>query len=77
MKRLIQFLLITLIKIYRVTLSRLLPPSCRFTPSCSEYALEAIKVHGPYKGFILAFVRILKCNPFFESRTDKVPRGNK
>ena len=66
-----------LIRLYRASLSRILPRSCRFTPSCSEYALEAIKVHGPYKGFLLGFLRIIKCNPLFESGVDKVPGGTK
>jgi len=77
MRNLIQTLLILGIKLYRATLSRLLPASCRFTPSCSQYALDAVEIHGPFKGSRLAFLRILKCNPFFESGEDKVPGGIK
>ncbi len=51
------------IHVYRRLLSPLLPPACRFTPTCSAYALEAIQTHGPLKGFILAARRILRCHP--------------
>jgi uncharacterized protein len=48
---------------YRRFISPLTPPSCRFEPSCSVYALEAIKTHGPARGFFLAIRRILRCHP--------------
>jgi len=48
---------------YRYTLSPLLPPSCRFSPSCSAYALEALAVHGPLKGSWLAVKRLARCHP--------------
>ncbi len=51
------------IHVYRRLLSPLLPPACRFTPTCSAYAIEAIETHGPLKGFILAAMRILRCHP--------------
>lgn len=51
------------IHLYRLTLSPLLPPSCRFAPSCSAYALEALAVHGPVKGLILALKRLARCHP--------------
>ena len=73
MRNLIQIALILVIKLYRLTLSRLLPASCRFTPTCSQYAVDAVKIHGPFKGSYLAFLRILRCNPFFESKEDRVP----
>jgi putative membrane protein insertion efficiency factor len=51
------------IRFYRFALSPLLPPSCRFEPSCSCYALEAIHVHGPVRGMGIALRRILRCHP--------------
>lgn len=58
---------------YRYCISPLTPPSCRFTPTCSRYALEALKKHGPFKGSWLAFKRILRCNPWGGSGYDPVP----
>jgi putative membrane protein insertion efficiency factor len=49
------------------------PPSCRFTPTCSEYARQAIIKHGPFKGLYLAIWRILRCNPWGGSGYDPVP----
>jgi hypothetical protein len=51
----------------------LLPPSCRFTPTCSEYAMEALSKHGAWKGSLLAIWRILRCNPFCKGGYDPVP----
>ena len=51
------------IRLYRKLLSPLLPPACRFEPTCSAYALEAIETHGPIKGFALAVKRLLRCHP--------------
>jgi len=58
---------------YRNVISPFTPPSCRFTPTCSEYALEALKKHGPFKGLALAVWRILRCNPWGGSGYDPVP----
>jgi putative membrane protein insertion efficiency factor len=58
---------------YRKFISPLRPPSCRFSPTCSQYALEAIDVHGPLKGSWLATVRICKCHPFHRGGIDNVP----
>ena len=49
---------------YRRFVSPLLPPACRFHPSCSAYALEALRTHGPVKGLLLAVRRLLRCHPF-------------
>lgn len=68
MKRLPLFL----IHIYQL-FSRGLPPRCRFTPSCSEYACEAIELHGIMRGLLLGTKRILKCHPFHEGGYDPVP----
>lgn len=55
--------LIAPIRFYRRFVSPMLPPSCRFVPTCSQYAIEAIQVHGPLKGLALAARRLLRCHP--------------
>ena len=55
---------------YRRLVSPLLPPSCRFTPTCSEYAIDAIRKHGLAKGTALAFLRLLKCHPLHPGGVD-------
>lgn len=62
-----------LIRAYQLLLSPLLPASCRYTPTCSQYGLEAIKKHGPFKGGYLTFRRILRCNPWGGHGHDPVP----
>ncbi|MGB5746098.1 MAG: membrane protein insertion efficiency factor YidD [Desulfobacterales bacterium] len=62
-----------LIRVYQYTLSPLLGPSCRFYPSCSEYAYQAIMRHGPLRGLLLALKRILRCHPFHHGGVDPVP----
>lgn len=66
-------LLIIPIKIYQFLISPILPMSCRYTPSCSAYAIEALKKYGPFKGLWLATKRILSCNPWGGSGYDPVP----
>jgi putative membrane protein insertion efficiency factor len=61
------------IVVYRYTLSPLLGPRCRYMPSCSAYALEALQVHGPIRGSWLAFRRITRCHPLREGGFDPVP----
>ena len=58
---------------YRHCISPLLPPVCRYTPTCSQYAVEAIKKYGPFKGGWLAAKRIMRCNPWGGSGYDPVP----
>jgi putative membrane protein insertion efficiency factor len=58
---------------YQVLVSPLLPPSCRFTPSCSQYALEAVTRHGALKGTWLAARRLARCHPFHPGGFDPVP----
>jgi len=59
-----RFLLIAAIRFYRYVISPLLPARCRFMPTCSEYALEALQRYGVFKGGYLAMKRILRCHPF-------------
>jgi len=56
-------ILIAPIRFYRYFISPMFPPACRFTPSCSQYAIEAIELHGPLKGMALAVRRLLRCHP--------------
>ncbi|SMC04592.1 membrane protein insertion efficiency factor YidD [Rubrobacter radiotolerans] len=65
--------MVWVIGLYRRYVSPLLPPSCRFTPSCSVYTMEAIRKHGPVKGSVLGAWRILRCNPFCKGGHDPVP----
>lgn len=69
----IKKILVSLIFIYKKLLSPVLPPSCRFYPSCSDYASGAIEVHGVFKGFYLAVFRLLKCHPYHPGGYDPVP----
>ena len=73
LRKLFSFFLLVPIYFYRICISPLTPPSCRFTPTCSAYALEAIKKHGPIKGLYLAVRRILRCHPWGGSGYDPVP----
>jgi|TARA_B100000123_G_scaffold58790_1_gene40992 hypothetical protein len=73
MLKILNYLLILPIKLYQILLSPLIGPSCRFTPTCSNYAIEAINRHGPFKGFWLAIKRISKCHPWGDSGHDPVP----
>jgi putative membrane protein insertion efficiency factor len=64
---------IALLAVYKRWISPLLPPACRFEPSCSEYAREALEVHGLLLGSRLALVRLLRCHPFSRGGFDPVP----
>jgi putative membrane protein insertion efficiency factor len=66
-------LLMALIRGYQYLLSPLLPNSCRFVPTCSQYGVEALKKHGPAKGFWLTSKRIFRCHPWGGSGYDPVP----
>jgi uncharacterized protein len=69
----IQVLLLTLIQLYRRLISPLLPPTCRFQPTCSAYAMDAIRGHGALSGGWLALKRIFRCHPWGGSGYDPVP----
>ena len=64
MKRLLALPLIFLIRVYQYVVSPLLGPSCRFQPTCSAYAIEALRVHGAFRGSILTARRLFRCHPF-------------
>ncbi len=65
-------ILVTIIRAYRYMISPFLPMSCRFTPTCSEYSIEALKKYGALKGSYLTFRRILRCHPFHPGGFDPV-----
>ena len=64
--------LIYLLRGYQVLISPLLPPACRFTPTCSDYAIEAVRQHGALRGFYMAARRLLRCHPFHPGGYDPV-----
>ena len=71
--RVLQRLALGLIRLYQLTLSRILPPSCRFTPSCSVYTYQAIEKYGVVKGGWLGAKRISRCHPLNPGGYDPVP----
>lgn len=66
-------LIIWLIRSYRVLISPLFPPSCRFHPTCSQYAIDAVERFGVWRGSALAIRRVLRCHPFQAGGYDPVP----
>jgi hypothetical protein len=68
-----RWLLVSLIRCYQIWVSPMLLPSCRFTPSCSQYALEAVSQHGAAKGSWLALMRLSRCHPLHRGGYDPVP----
>ena len=72
-ERALTTVLMIVIRVYKVVVSPVLPPSCRFTPTCSTYALEALRRHGLRRGVVLAVRRILKCHPLGGGGFDPVP----
>lgn len=70
---LLKKLLIGVFRFYQLFISPLKPPSCRFYPTCSSYAIEAVQMHGPFKGFWLAIKRLGKCHPLHKGGVDMVP----
>ena len=71
--RIVSKLLIGLVRLYQVTLSPLLGKNCRYIPTCSQYMIGAIQIHGPVRGTWLGIRRILRCNPFSKGGFDPVP----
>jgi hypothetical protein len=77
LKKILTYPFVLLIKGYQNFISPLLPSSCRYTPTCSHYAVEALQTHGLLKGGWLAAKRIASCNPWGGSGYDPVPPKNK
>lgn len=71
--RILAFPFILMIKTYRIFISPLLGSNCRYTPTCSEYGIIALKKHGVFKGVFLTVKRIIKCNSLFKGGYDPVP----
>lgn len=69
--------LLATLRAYKWALSPLLPPACRYVPTCSEYAAEAVERHGVFRGSLLALWRLLRCHPFVRGGFDPVPLENK
>jgi len=72
-KQLFSWLFLAIIRLYQILLSPLLGASCRFTPTCSAYGIEAIKKHGPFYGGWLTIKRIASCHPWGKHGHDPVP----
>ena len=73
MFKFLNFLLVIPIKLYQILISPILGPNCRYHPTCSQYSIEAINKHGPFKGTWLAIKRISSCHPWGGSGHDPVP----
>ena len=71
--RLLGLALQVVIRCYQLLVAPILPPSCRYYPSCSHYAAEAVAQHGPWRGSLLALRRVLRCHPWGGSGYDPVP----
>ena len=65
--------ILRMISFYQTAMSPLFPPRCRYIPTCSEYALQAVEKYGPLRGGFLALRRLLRCNPFHKGGYDPVP----
>ncbi|MFN2430597.1 MAG: membrane protein insertion efficiency factor YidD [Cryomorphaceae bacterium] len=75
--RILSGILILIVKIYQHAISPLLGTNCRFTPTCSEYTIQSIKIWGPFKGLWLGVKRISKCHPWGSHGVDPVPKKRK
>ncbi len=73
MKKFFTYILLLPVYFYKHFIAPMTPAACRYTPTCSEYAVQALRKHGPIKGLYLAIKRILRCNPWGGSGYDPVP----
>lgn len=73
MLRLLTYPFVLLVRFYQIAISPLKPPTCRYNPTCSSYALEALKRYGLFKGGLLAIRRIMRCHPWGGHGYDPVP----
>jgi putative membrane protein insertion efficiency factor len=76
MRQLAKFITLQLLRGYKWAISPLFPPACRYVPTCSEYALEAVERYGAVRGGLMAFWRLLRCHPFAHGGCDPVVREN-
>lgn len=74
LNKILIFPFVVLIRFYQLAISPFLGKNCRFQPTCSHYALEALKMHGIVKGFLLGIKRILRCHPWGGKGYDPVPK---
>jgi putative membrane protein insertion efficiency factor len=77
MSRIAKTVLLAALRGYKWAISPLFLPACRYTPTCSEYAAEAIEIHGVLRGSAMAVWRVLRCHPFVEGGYDPVSRNSK
>ena len=71
-----KFVVLPLLRFYKRSISPLFPPACRFVPTCSEYAMEAVERHGVARGGFMAFTRLLRCHPFAHGGYDPVVKAS-
>ena len=76
LKRILTAPFIALVRFYQIVISPLLPSACRYSPTCSQYTIEALQIHGLFKGSRLGIKRIISCNPWGGSGYDPVPERN-
>jgi putative membrane protein insertion efficiency factor len=76
MNRLSQNVVLALLRAYRWAISPLLPPACRYVPTCSEYAMEAVERYGAIRGSAMAGWRLLRCHPFTRGGVDNVVKSS-
>ena len=74
MKKIVEYVLLGLVRFYQAGISPFFPPSCRHEPTCSQYMIESIKEWGPGKGFMLGLKRLSKCHPWGTYGYDPVPK---
>jgi putative membrane protein insertion efficiency factor len=74
MRKIAQFVVIQILQAYKWAISPMFPPACRYVPTCSEYAMEAVERYGAVRGSWLALVRLLRCHPFVKGGYDPVVR---
>jgi len=72
-RKIMRFVIILLIKSYKLFISPVFPPACGYHPTCSEYAIEALREHGALRGLYLAVNRLFRCTPFHKAGFDPVP----
>lgn len=75
MEQAVKTLVLAVIGAYKRVVSPMLLPACRYVPTCSEYAMEAVELHGVLRGGALALWRLLRCHPFAKGGVDLVPAG--